>query len=79
MPADYAKPDGRTIDVAINLPKASVRRYGVILFNPGGPGGSGMELPNNILQSPTAGTAAHHSVTRAAWLLGLPVPVVVSG
>jgi pimeloyl-ACP methyl ester carboxylesterase len=45
VPLDYAKPDGRTIRLAVNrLPSTgSARRLGSLLTNPGGPGGSGLD------------------------------------
>jgi len=47
VPLDYAKPNGKKIKIAISRVKHSVRasRYqGVMLVNPGGPGGSGLSL-----------------------------------
>ncbi|WP_197363621.1 alpha/beta fold hydrolase, partial [Streptomyces clavuligerus] len=47
MPLDYRRPDGPTIGVAISRLATSTpeQRRGVLLFNPGGPGGSGLEDP----------------------------------
>ncbi|MER7759792.1 alpha/beta hydrolase [Streptomyces sp. NPDC097619] len=47
VPLDYAKPTGRKIDVAISRIKSTkpAKRQGVLLFNPGGPGGIGLDLP----------------------------------
>lgn len=44
VPLDYADPTGQTIEVAINkLPaRHPDERIGVLLMNPGGPGGSGL-------------------------------------
>jgi pimeloyl-ACP methyl ester carboxylesterase len=47
VPLDYSKPNGKKIKIAISRVKHSVRasRYqGVMLVNPGGPGGSGLTL-----------------------------------
>ncbi|WP_430781198.1 alpha/beta hydrolase [Actinoplanes sp. G11-F43] len=44
VPMDYAKPDGTKIQLAMSRIKAKVpaaKRQGVLLVNPGGPGGSG--------------------------------------
>jgi pimeloyl-ACP methyl ester carboxylesterase len=44
VPLDYAAPDGRTAQVAVLRQKATGDKVGSLLVNPGGPGGSGMEL-----------------------------------
>ncbi|MEV6638790.1 alpha/beta hydrolase [Amycolatopsis sp. NPDC051371] len=47
VPLDYRDPDGRKIDVAVSrLPsKNPEKRRGVLLTNPGGPGGEGLNYP----------------------------------
>ncbi|MFI9235729.1 alpha/beta hydrolase [Streptomyces sp. NPDC053079] len=47
VPLDYSDPGGKAIDIAISRLKASSakERRGVLLFNPGGPGGPGLNLP----------------------------------
>ncbi len=47
VPVDYKRPAGPTIEVAISRIKTGVagKRRGVMLFNPGGPGGSGLIMP----------------------------------
>ncbi|GAB2932820.1 alpha/beta hydrolase [Micromonospora polyrhachis] len=52
VPLDHADPTGPSIDLAISrLPAADPsRRRGVLLVNPGGPGGSGLGLPEYIAQ-----------------------------
>ncbi|MGQ0847365.1 MAG: alpha/beta hydrolase [Sporichthyaceae bacterium] len=40
-PIDWADPDGDTIDLAVNRVRATGRRTGSIILNPGGPGGAG--------------------------------------
>jgi pimeloyl-ACP methyl ester carboxylesterase len=62
VPVDYAKPEGRTVDIAISRVPASGRRDGVVLLDPGGPGGSGMELPKSFLRSSAAGIGVHHDL-----------------
>jgi pimeloyl-ACP methyl ester carboxylesterase len=44
LPIDYAKPAGQKFDLAVARRKATdpARRAGVLLVNPGGPGGSGV-------------------------------------
>ncbi|MFE0425065.1 alpha/beta hydrolase [Streptomyces sp. NPDC058953] len=47
VPLDYRKPGGKKIDVTISRIRAAdpATRRGVLLFNPGGPGGSGLGDP----------------------------------
>ncbi|MCX9189982.1 alpha/beta hydrolase [Carbonactinospora thermoautotrophica] len=47
VPLDHARPDGATIRIKVSRLRASDpdRRIGVLLLNPGGPGGSGLWLP----------------------------------
>ena len=46
VPLDYRRPSGTTIDVAISRVRTAKpeQRVGVLLFNPGGPGGAGLNL-----------------------------------
>ncbi|UOX85883.1 alpha/beta hydrolase [Amycolatopsis sp. FBCC-B4732] len=47
VPLDYGDPGGKAIDVAVSrLPsKNPAKRRGVLLTNPGGPGGGGLDYP----------------------------------
>ncbi|MGW1911519.1 alpha/beta hydrolase [Streptomyces sp. NPDC002076] len=47
VPLDYSRPDARTIKLAISRIKTGApgKRHGAILFNPGGPGGEGLDMP----------------------------------
>jgi len=47
VPKDYRKPSGEHINVAISRVTAAnpSKRRGILLTNPGGPGGSGIDLP----------------------------------
>ncbi len=52
VPVDYAKPDGRTIKIAVNRVKSTGtkdERQGSLVYNPGGPGGSGMRFPARVV------------------------------
>ncbi|MFI6925740.1 alpha/beta hydrolase [Nonomuraea spiralis] len=46
VPMDYRRPQGRTLSIALSRIKAtdSSRRRGVLLLNPGGPGGAGLSM-----------------------------------
>lgn len=45
VPLDWSKPQGQTIQIAVSRLRATEKRQGVMLINPGGPGGSGLEFP----------------------------------
>lgn len=47
VPLDYGNPGGKKIDVAVSRLKATStkERRGVLLLNPGGPGGPGLQMP----------------------------------
>lgn len=47
VPIDYTKPEGGQLHVEVSRIKAKDpdHRQGVLLFNPGGPGGSGLSMP----------------------------------
>lgn len=48
VPMDYDNPQGETIDLALKMRPAEGEAIGSLLFNPGGPGGSGVEYIPNI-------------------------------
>ncbi|MFF4406609.1 alpha/beta hydrolase [Streptoverticillium reticulum] len=51
VPVDYAKPNGRTIKIAVDRARATgtaSEHQGSLVYNPGGPGGSGMKFPRRI-------------------------------
>jgi pimeloyl-ACP methyl ester carboxylesterase len=50
VPLDYTDPDGRQIDIAISRLASTnpAERRGVLLTNPGGPGGPGLSLPADL-------------------------------
>ncbi|MEV6795946.1 alpha/beta hydrolase [Streptomyces sp. NPDC051320] len=48
VPVDYARPDGRQIKLAVDRAVSTgtgSERQGSLVYNPGGPGGSGMRFP----------------------------------
>ncbi|MGW8376884.1 alpha/beta hydrolase [Streptomyces sp. ODS28] len=51
VPMDYSKPHGRTIKLAVDRAKSTGskdERQGSLVYNPGGPGGSGMRFPARV-------------------------------
>ncbi|WP_344572727.1 alpha/beta hydrolase [Streptomyces lunalinharesii] len=51
VPLDYARPDGRTLKIAVDRAVATgspQQRQGALVYNPGGPGGSGMRFPARV-------------------------------
>ncbi|MFF4579707.1 alpha/beta hydrolase [Streptomyces sp. NPDC001389] len=66
VPLDYRQPRGRTLDLAISRVKSPdpAKRHGVLLMNPGGPGGPGLDLPL------TAGAALPPEVREQYDLIG---------
>ncbi|MCM6776139.1 alpha/beta hydrolase [Nocardia sp. CDC159] len=50
VPLDYSRPDGRTLTLTISRIPATdpSRRRGILLSNPGGPGGPGLRMMVNI-------------------------------
>ncbi|MFD8500843.1 alpha/beta hydrolase [Amycolatopsis sp. NPDC059657] len=62
VPLDYRNPGGAKLDVAVSRLKSTnpQARRGALLLNPGGPGGSGLDLPLAIAQlSPASLTDAY--------------------
>ncbi|MGW0521447.1 alpha/beta hydrolase [Crossiella sp. NPDC003009] len=87
VPMDYAKPGAERVQVAISRRKATDQagRRGVLLVNPGGPGGSGLGLPNRFAGQPVGrvydvvgfdprGVGQSTQLRCAASLLELPQP-----
>lgn len=51
VPLDYTKPFGKTIDIAVDRIGSTgtkEERQGALIYNPGGPGGSGMRFPRRV-------------------------------
>jgi len=51
VPLDWSRPDGEKIELALSRVKATHDRQGVMLSNPGGPGGSGLAMPAFLPQA----------------------------
>lgn len=65
---DYDEPDGRQIDITISKLSSQnpEERRGVLLLNPGGPGGTGLDQPTFL-----AGRGMPHSVLDTYDLIGM--------
>ncbi|MFE7382859.1 alpha/beta hydrolase [Streptomyces zhihengii] len=51
VPLDYAKPNGKQIRIAVDRighTGTADQRQGALVYNPGGPGGSGMRFPTRV-------------------------------
>ena len=65
MPLNYAKPHGRSITLALSEVPATAppsQRQGILLVNPGGPGGSGLSLASFVAQGLDPAVAARYDI-----------------
>jgi pimeloyl-ACP methyl ester carboxylesterase len=65
VPLNYQQPGGRTVTLALSeLPATAPasKQQGVLLVNPGGPGGSGLSLPSQVAGVLPAGVAAAYDI-----------------
>jgi pimeloyl-ACP methyl ester carboxylesterase len=65
VPRDYSRPDGRKITLALSEVPATApanKRQGVLLVNPGGPGGSGLSLAAFVAQGLDPSVAAEYDI-----------------
>lgn len=64
VPLDYTKPDGRTLTIAISRIAATdpAQRRGVLLSNPGGPGGTGVRYMVTTQQNLTPEVRARYDL-----------------
>jgi pimeloyl-ACP methyl ester carboxylesterase len=65
VPADYAQPGGRHITLALDMIPATARKsqqQGILLVNPGGPGGSGLSLAAEVAQGISPAVAARYDI-----------------
>jgi pimeloyl-ACP methyl ester carboxylesterase len=65
VPVNYAQPGGRHISLALDMVPATApksRQQGVLLVNPGGPGGDGLPLAAETAQGLTPGVAAEYDI-----------------
>src|SRR5258706_6387173 len=65
VPRNYHPPDGRKITLALSEVPATAppgQRKGVLLVNPGGPGGSGLSLAPFVAQGLSSAVAARYDI-----------------
>lgn len=64
VPLDYSRPDGRTLTIAISRIAATdpARRRGILLSNPGGPGGPGLRTMVGVEKNLTADVRAQYDL-----------------
>ncbi|MER7209199.1 alpha/beta hydrolase [Streptosporangium sp. NPDC000239] len=77
VPLDYRRPGGRTISVAISRIKATdpAGRRGVLLTNPGGPGGPGLDLVASLAQWSPALTSRYDLIGMDPRFTGRSTPI----
>ncbi|QUQ70529.1 alpha/beta hydrolase [Kutzneria sp. CA-103260] len=51
VPMDYGNPGGSKISIEVSRVKATGRRRGALMMNPGGPGSPGIQMPLQMAQS----------------------------
>jgi pimeloyl-ACP methyl ester carboxylesterase len=65
VPVDYAKPGGRHISLTLDMVPATApksKQQGILLVNPGGPGGSGLSLAAEVAQGLSPSVAAQYDI-----------------
>jgi pimeloyl-ACP methyl ester carboxylesterase len=65
VPLDYSRPDGRKITLALSEVPATApagKRQGVLLVNPGGPGGAGLSLAAYVAEGLDPSVAADYTI-----------------
>ena len=65
VPLDYARPDGRKITLALSEVPATApaaKRQGVLLVNPGGPGGTGLSLAAFVAEGLDPTVASEYTI-----------------
>jgi pimeloyl-ACP methyl ester carboxylesterase len=65
VPVNYADPGGRHIELALDMVPASApasKQQGILLVNPGGPGGDGLPLAYDVAQGLSPSVAADYDI-----------------
>ncbi len=69
VPLDYAKPNGKQIKLAVDRVASTgtqAERQGALLYNPGGPGGSGLRFPARVTSRTPSGPTPPRRTTSSA-------------
>ncbi|WP_280348603.1 alpha/beta hydrolase [Nocardia neocaledoniensis] len=79
VPVDYSAPDGPTIDLMVSRLTATNpdKRRGILLLNPGGPGGSGLTFGSDLVANglPTAVSESYDLIGMDTRGIGHSAPV----
>jgi pimeloyl-ACP methyl ester carboxylesterase len=59
VPLDYANPAGKTITIALARHPATGKKFGSLVFNPGGPGASGIDYLDTIVADLSPSIVTH--------------------
>jgi pimeloyl-ACP methyl ester carboxylesterase len=65
VPLNYADPGGRQISIALDMVPATApasQQQGILLVNPGGPGGSGLSLASDVASGLRSSVAAQYDI-----------------
>lgn len=62
VPMDYTHPEGRQLQIALEMRPASGKRIGAMLINPGGPGGSGLQYVQAATDSFNRSILTHYDL-----------------
>jgi pimeloyl-ACP methyl ester carboxylesterase len=65
VPLNYSQPNGRHISLALDMIPATApvsQQQGILLVNPGGPGGSGLSLPAELAEGLSPGVARDYDI-----------------
>ena len=62
VPLSYDDPSGTTIEIAVTRLRASGERFGSIVLNPGGPGGSGVDYAQAAAYVTSDALRAHYDI-----------------
>jgi pimeloyl-ACP methyl ester carboxylesterase len=67
VPRDWSDVDGDTLDIAVIRKPAQGDRIGSLVFNPGGPGGSGVDFLSSFVESGSVPSGLDERFDLVAW------------